>query len=222
MLKQKGKLIVLEGIDGSGKSTQHKLLVKFLRSQGKTVKTIHFPQHGHKFFGVMVDRYLANEFGPAGKLDPHLSSVWYALDRWEVSHKIRDWLKKGYWVIPDRYTTSNLGHQTGKLMDKPAKMRKKFLDWDTEMEYLVLQIPKPDLVIHLDVDFKAVIKLLKARGRPDGHESDIKYLRDSQHAYQYVTKLYPEWKKVICSDKNGILSRDEIHQRIIKTISEIL
>lgn len=214
----KGKLIVLEGIDGSGKSTQHKLLVKYLRSRGKIVKTIHFPQHGHRFFGVMVDRYLANEFGPAGKLDPHLSSVWYALDRWEARDRIAGWLKKGYWVVPDRYTTSNLGHQTGKLIYKSDKIKNAFLDWDTEMEYKVLGIPKPNLVIYLDADFKAVMKLLKIRGRPDGHESDIKYLRDSQKAYQYVTKLSPEWKKVICSFRGKMLPKDKIHEKIIKII----
>ncbi len=216
-----GKLIVLEGIDGSGKSTQHELLVKYLRSKGKTVKTIKFPRHGKKFFGVMVDEYLNGKFGKASQVDGHLASIIFALDRLEVSNKIKNWLKLGYYVIPDRYTTSNLGHQLGKMINKSDKQKNTFIKWDREMEYKILGIPKPDKVIYLHVDFKIVKKLLHKRGRGDQHETDIKYLKNSQLAYDYVCTHSKNWSKLSCMNKkhDNIDTISNIHMKIIKKLS---
>lgn len=217
---KKSKLIVLEGIDGSGKSTQHRLLVRYLRSQKKTVKTVSFPRHGKKFFGVMVDQYLAGKFGPTLKIDPYLASALYAFDRWEVSSKIRNWIKKDYYIIPDRYTTSNLGHQLSKLMDRSDKVKNKFIVWDREMEYKYLDIPKPDLVIYLYIDINEVKRLLNLRGRNDSHESDMKYLKNSQLAYNYVCANSRHWIKLNCMKNKKIMSRKNIHKSIIKIIKE--
>lgn len=220
MEKRKGQLIVLEGIDGSGKSTQHELLVKYLRSKGKTVKTIKFPRHGKKFFGVMVDEYLNGKFGQASKIDGHLASVLFALDRLEVTDKIVDWLDKGYYVIPDRYTTSNLGHQLGKLISKSKKKADEFIAWDREMEYKVLGIPKPDKVLYLALDFEVIKKLLTSRGRGDQHETDFEYLKNSQKAYDYVCKKSRHWSKLDCmnSKKDDIDTIENIHKKIVKKL----
>lgn len=224
MKKTKGKLIVLEGIDGSGKSTQHELLVKFLRKNKKIVKTIKFPRHGKPFFGLMVDRYLDNEFGPAGSLDPHLASILFALDRWEVKKDMDKWISEGYCVVPDRYATSNFGHQLGKIINKSETDKEKFINWLEELEYKVLKSPKPDLVIYLDVKFEIILKLLAQRGRADGHESDLKYLSNSQKAYQYLASRSSNWITVNCTnqDDTDILSIQEIHEKIKRVINNYL
>lgn len=219
-MKKNGKLIVLEGIDGSGKSTQHEKLVKYLQSTGQKVKTLKFPRHGKKFFGVMVDEYLHDKFGRASEIDAHIASLIFAMDRWEKTAEIRKWLKEGYYVIPDRYTTSNLGHQLSKLMSKKKITKDKFITWNREMEYKYLGIPKPDLVIYLRVDFHEIQRLLTARGRGDSHEKDTKYLKNSQLAYDYVCAHSKNWKKLDCMKDGHIDSVEKIHNKIVKTIKE--
>jgi dTMP kinase len=219
-MNKKGRLIVLEGIDGSGKSTQHKLLVNYLRDHGDKVKTIKFPRHGKLFFGAMVDQYLHDEFGKASKLDPRIASLIFAMDRWEESNKIRNWIRDGYQVIPDRYTTSNMGHQLSKLIHKSDMVKNKFISWNRDMEYKYLRIPKPDLVIYLRVDFQEIKKLLDHRGRGDSHEKDNRYLKNSQLAYDYVCTHSKNWKKINCMKDGHIDSVEKIHHQIVKTIKE--
>lgn len=219
-MNKKGKLIVLEGIDGSGKSTQHELLVKYLKSSGKKIKTLKFPRHGKKFFGVMVDEYLHDKFGKASKLDARIASLIFAMDRWEESNKIKNWIDKGYYVIPDRYTSSNLGHQLSKLIDQTDNIKDKFISWNRDMEYKYLNIPKPDLVIYLRVDFHEIQRLLKSRGRGDSHERDLKYLKNSQLAYDYVCAHSKNWLKLDCMKGDQIDNIENIHQKIIKTLEE--
>ncbi len=142
----KGKLIVVDGADGSGKATQAALLAKALRKRGLGVKMIDFPQY-QNFFGALIGRYLAGEFGDFIKLDPYLVSVLYAADRFDSSRQIKNWLDKGYVVIADRYVSANQIHQGSKIED--PKKRKQFLDWLDEMEFQVFAIPRPDLVVYL-------------------------------------------------------------------------
>lgn len=219
MTTKKGKIIVLEGIDGSGKSTQHKLLVNYLKSKKLTVKTIKFPRHKKPFFGNMVDEYLNGEFGQATKIHSKLASILFALDRFEVKDKIKKWVQKGYYFIPDRYLPSNLGHQLGKIINQSDKKKKSFIEWDETMEYKVLGIPKPDLVIYLKADLNIILNLLKKRGRGDQHENDIQYLKNSQLAYNYVAKL-KKWSIVDCSKNKKMLSVKEIHKKIINIVNK--
>lgn len=219
MKKERGKLIVLEGVDGSGKTTQHELLIKYLKSKKVPVKTIKFPRHGEYFFGKFIDRYLNGDFGDPTNIDPYLGSVLFALDRFEVSKKIVKWLNEGYYVIPDRYTTSNHGHQLGKMIDKTDKEKDEYLKWDKEMEYKILGIPAPDLVIYLNLDFEVIKQLLKKRGRGDKHEDNDEYLLNSKKAYEFVYKHSKNWKKVDCTYDKQILSPKEIHKKIIKLIN---
>ncbi|OGG95638.1 dTMP kinase, partial [Candidatus Kuenenbacteria bacterium RBG_16_41_7] len=157
----KGKLIVIEGIDGSGKATQTKKLVEYFRSQGRRVETFSFPRHGQKFFGLLVDEYLNNEFGDAAKFNPKVASLFYACDRWEVKEMILNWLNAGKTVVLDRYVTSNMGHQLSKL--KTTKEKNALLNWLIELEFKTFKIPKPDLVIFLDVDADTASKLMAQR-----------------------------------------------------------
>lgn len=212
------KFIVLEGIDGSGKSTQHKLLMEYLQKNNKEVRSLKFPRYKKSFWADNIENYLKGEFGNPTKIDPHLSSILFALDRFDTINKIKTWLKKGFYFIPDRWTTSNLGHQLGKLINKSDKIKDEFISWLEKMEYEKLNIPKPDKVIYLYVNYRKTFELLKLRGKTDKHESDIIYLKNSQMAYDYVCNKSKGWTKIDCMDGENILSIEKIQQKIIKTL----
>lgn len=212
-MSKKGKFIVIEGIDGSGKTTQTNLLVQCLKKEGKIVKSIHFPQHGQEVFGNLVDAYLRGEFGPAPRLDYRLASTLYALDRFEAKNKITGWLKKGYWVVLDRYTESNFGHQGGKI--KNPKKQLQVIDWLYDLDYRLLKNPKPDIVLFLNVPVKEVAKLLnKTRKIKDEHEKDLNFLKNSRAAYLAASQKFRYWKNIECFKNNELLSIEEIHQKI--------
>ena len=223
----KGKLIVIEGIDGSGKTTQNDLLVERLKSINKKVNTIKFPRHNTPFFGTMVDEYLNNKFGPADKLDPRLASLLFACDRWEVKDQLLSWLSVGSWIIPDRYVTSNLGHQLGKLATKEEK--DAYIKWEIDLEYKTFHLPQPDLVLYLDVPLRIIKKLLKTRagkeyikGELDGHEASEDHLKSAREAYIYCLKKFPNWKRIECMEYDQLLSPKEIHSKIWNKIRESL
>ena len=142
----RGKFIVFEGIDGSGKATQVKLLKEHLEREGFKVEKIDFPRHGENpaFF---VDKYLTGKYGTAEEVGPYRGSIFYALDRYDASFKINDWLKEGKIVLIDRYVASNIGHQGGKITDKEE--RKKFFRWLYDLEYNIFKIPRPDFTFIL-------------------------------------------------------------------------
>ncbi|PIR04899.1 MAG: thymidylate kinase, partial [Candidatus Liptonbacteria bacterium CG11_big_fil_rev_8_21_14_0_20_35_14] len=145
----KGKLIVIDGIDGSGKATQIKLLETRLKKEKIKVKTIDFPRYQDNFFGKLIGKYLSGIYGDFIKVAPRLASVLYAADRFESSQQIQNWLNLGFTVLADRYATANQIHQGGKISN--LKERKDFLKWLDTMEYEIFKIPKPDLVIYLDL-----------------------------------------------------------------------
>jgi dTMP kinase len=222
----KGKLIVIEGIDGSGKTTQLKLLLKRLEKDGHKVKTIHFPQHGHQFFGVMVDEYLTGKFGDASDVDPHLASVLYACDRWEAKPVIDKWLEEGYFVVLDRYMTSNKGHQLGKISLDEEK--EEYLKWLDCMEYETFKIPRPDIVFYLDITIEIALSNIENRskedkgyskGGKDQHEN-IAHLVKAKEGYSFTLKRYAYWKTVNCVLRGSIKSKEDIHSEIINILNE--
>lgn len=215
---KKGKLIIIEGIDGSGKTTQTKLLINYLKKSGHAVKTIHFPQHGHEVFGILIDGYLENKFGPAVSIDYRLAAVLYALDRYEAKGKINGWLKKGYFVVLDRYTESNFGHQGGKI--KNIKKRQRVINWLYNLDYKILKNPRPDLVLFLDMPVHYVGKLMKKMGKKlDGHESNNSHLNNSRAAYLTALQKFSYWRRIICTVNNRLLTIDRIHSNILKTLN---
>src|SRR3989339_1553988 len=159
--EKKAKLIVIDGIDGSGKATQTKLLIEKLQSEQIPTETVDFPQYQNNFFGGMVRQYLDGQFGVPTTIDPKLASVLYAADRWESSQKIYNWLKENKTIILDRYTTSNLIHQGAKMTEDKLD---EFIVWIDQLEFKTLQIPQPDLVIFLHVDAKTSYNLITKRG----------------------------------------------------------
>lgn len=238
MLKNQypGKFIVIEGLDGSGKSTQSKLLIKSLRRKRYKVAIIDFPRHGEKP-AWLVDEYLRGEYGSAEEVGPYRASIFYACDRYDAGFKIRKWLKQGKIVIADRYLASNIGHQGGKIKNK--KERKKYFDWLYHLEYKILEIPRPDFTFILKTSPKFSFKLAhritdkekKARrkaylGRSekrDIHEKDKKHLENALKSYLHAAKEFPkEFKVIECIKNRELLSPKVIHEKIWKLMEEIL
>jgi len=152
--------IVIEGPDGSGKATQTNLLIKTLKKKGHKIKKIDFPQYGKKSAGL-VEEYLNGKYGKSTEVGPYRASIFYACDRYDASFKIKDWLKKGYIVVADRYISSNVGHQGGKIRNKLK--RKKYIKWLYDLEYNIFEIPKPDITLILktstDFSYKLSLKI---------------------------------------------------------------
>lgn len=215
--KRKGKLIVIDGADGSGKTTQTNLLIKALKDQGQKVKSIDFPRYSSSFYGEVVGRYLRGEFGKPKKVNPYLASLAYALDRLTARKQMIEWLEKGNTVIANRYTTSSLAHQAARL---PLKKRKKFLDWLYEMEYKKHKIPKEDLVIFLNVPVAIAQKLLKKK-KKDLADEDIKHQKEALKMYLYLAKKFKHWEKIDCVNQEGKLkSRREVHAMVMRILKK--
>ena len=223
---KKGKFIVIEGTDGSGKGTQVALLIEHLKKDKKAVETADFPQYDN-FSGAFVAKYLRGEYGTANEVGPYRASVFYAVDRYDKSFDIKKWLAEGKIVVSNRYVSANMGHQTGKIEGK--KKRDEFLDWLENFEYKMFGIPQPDVTILLYmppevgqklVDQKAKRDYTKGKKR-DIHEADLDHLKNASEAYLYVAKKYG-WQVINCVEKGEILSREEIHKKIYNYISKII
>lgn len=191
----RGKFIVFDGTDGSGKSTQLRLLARRLRQSGKRVAIVDFPQYRTTFFGKFLRRLLDGEFGPMGDLNPYLTSLAYAGDRWQAKAKIEALLKQGTIVLADRYASANMIHQGAKFSSLPQ--RERFLRWLNQLEFSVYRIPRPDLVLFFDVP-PAVGRWLIAgrRRRPDTAERDA---RHQTAAYRQALRLIRRergWRRV--------------------------
>ena len=179
----RGKLIVIDGSDGSGKKTQFQFLARRLRKDGHIVKLVDFPEYYKNFFGKFIGHCLSEQYYNWLYIHPKIASIAYAADRFESKAKLEDWLKKGHVVIANRYVSSNQIHQGGKISD--SRKRKKFIEWLDEMEYGVFKIPKPNITFYLDVPVPVVEKLIAERkerrrylGKDtrDVHEKDKNFL----------------------------------------------
>lgn len=221
MKLQKKRLIVIEGLDGSGKATQAQLLYDKLKELNISVRKVSFPDY-ESDSSVLVKMYLNGEFGKHPEdVNAYAASSFYAVDRY-VSYK-RDW-KEDYengFIIADRYTTSNAIHQCSKLEKEDWN---SYLEWLSEFEYEKLRIPKPDAVIYLKVDVEVSQELMNQRyhgdeRKKDIHESDVEYLKKSREAAEYCSRKLG-WKMVECCDDEGMRSREEIHNEILKLVME--
>jgi len=217
---KKGKLIVIDGSDSSGKATQTKLLVNRLKKEGKKIATIAFPQY-NSFYGKMVKRYLAGDFGKANKVSPYLASILYAGDRLLFKDRLEKWLKEGRIVIVDRYVSANKIHQTAKI--KLKKEKEKFLTWLDKLEYNIHVIPRPNLVLYLNVPLKVLLAWKRKRGRkPDIHESDIQYLKKVEAQAKSLAKKYKNWKMIKCAQDTKIFFKKEIAEEAWKEVKKII
>ena len=145
---EKSQIIVFEGIDGSGKGTQSKLLYEYYKKNNIKVVLFEFPGYTKTFFGEVVGEFLNGDFGNLTEVHPKLAAILYAGDRFEQSEEIKDYLSKGYIVICDRYVSSNIAHQIAKL---PTDKQGKLKEWIEYLEYKVFNLPKPNLILFLDM-----------------------------------------------------------------------
>jgi len=228
MKKQKGKLIVIDGTDGSGKATQVALLTKHLKKNGYTVKIVDFPEYYKNFFGAFIGHCLSEQYYKFIHVHPKIASVLYAADRWQSSEEMRNWLKKGYIVIANRYVSANQIHQGGKIAN--TAKRNKFIKWLNEMEYEVFGIPRPDVTFYLSLPINIVLKLLKKREsskmkrkylrkKKDVHESDTEFMKNSIKSALWLAKTQKNWTKINCMEKGKILPREKIHEIIYEKVS---
>lgn len=221
-----GKLIVIEGLDGTGKATQTKLLLKKLRKEKYSSVVFDFPQY-NKFFGKLVGAYLRGEFGGVNEVNPYFASMFYAFDRWSVAKKIKEALNQRKIVLANRYSTANFLHQSGKI--KKQKDRFKFLKWLEDLEFNFLKIPQPDLVFFLEMTPRLGQKLVRNKNfraylkgkKSDIHEKSRDHLIAARKQSKYLIKKFG-WQKIICLKNNKILSRQEIADKIWCKITKLL
>ncbi len=222
----KGKLIVIEGNDGSGKTTQAHLLVKFFEDKKISVMYVDFPQYYSSFYGKTVARFLRGEFGEIDKVSPHLISLVYALDRDSVKNKMLKFLKSGGYIIANRYATSSMAHQSAKIKDEIK--REELVKWIYELEYKVNKIPKEDIVIYLYVPWEIGLYLTKNKPvrhylsgeNTDIHEKDLIYRQSVEKTYLDLSKKYKHWEKIVCVENGTILPPQIIHKKIFKILQD--
>ncbi len=219
-----GKLIVIEGTDGSGKSTQFRLLSQYLQQQGQAFKHIVFPRYSQES-SALIRMYLGGQFGTKpSDVSAYAASSFYAVDRY-ASYKQDwgQWYEDGGLVLSDRYTTSNAVHQTSK---EPEEKRQEFLKWLYEFEYDKLALPKPDLVIYLDMPTDFTEKLLRSREEKtntsaDIHEQDMAYLATCRQSGRAAAQYYG-WTVVNCVENGAMRTIEDIHQEICRHVAACL
>lgn len=229
-MAKRGKLIVIDGTDGSGKATQTRLLIEHLKYDGKKIEVVDFPEYYSNFFGKFVGHCLSEQYYNFIKVHPKIASVLFAADRFESKEKIESWLKAGKIVIANRYVSANQIHQGGKIKS-PAK-RKAFIEWLNKMEYGVFQIPKPDVVFYLDVPIPTVIKLIEKRNKTqnrkylgkkkDVHEMDVEHLENSRKSALWLSKIEKNWVKINCMNGKDLLRPEPIHEKIYKEVKKVI
>ena len=219
-----GKLIVIEGTDGSGKSTQFKKLTERLRLEGQEFKTLVFPQYSEPS-SALIRMYLGGEFGTnPSDVNAYAASAFYAVDRF-ASYK-KDWGKwynEGGLIVSDRYTTSNAVHQTSK---EAPENRPAFLKWLYEFEYDKLGMPKPDLTIYLDVPTAFTEQLMRHREAEtnttaDIHEKDLGYLATCREMGRTAAEYYG-WNVIQCVRDGKMRSIEDIHEEIYSLVAGCL
>lgn len=219
-----GKLIVFEGTDGSGKATQSKLLCSRLEAEGIPFRKIDFPQYG-KPSAAMVQEYLNGNLGKKpGDVNAYAASMFFSMDRY-ASYK-QDWgdfYEAGGLVVADRYTTSNAVHQASKL---PESRRKEYLDWLFELEYGKLGLPKPDLVIYLDMPTEITEQMMRQREQATGthadiHEQDETYLKNCRANAKEIVKECG-WSVLNCAKDGNPRTPEDIHAQVYRLVKKLL
>lgn len=221
---------MIDGTDGSGKSTQTGLLIKHLKKDGQKVKVVDFPEYYSNFFGKFIGHCLSEQYYNFVKIHPKIASVLYAADRYESRDKIKKWLAAGNIVIANRYASSNQIHQGGKITN--TKKREAFIEWLAAMEYEAFKISRPDAVLFLNVPIPIALKLIRERNKnnnrsylgkkKDVHEKDVKFLENSRKSALWLAKTQRGWIKIECIKDGKLQTREDIHQKIYKSVKKIL
>lgn len=219
-----GRLIVFEGTDGSGKATQTALLCRELDRRGVPYRRLEFPRYREES-SALIRLYLSGAFGShPGDVNAYAAATFYSVDRF-ASYR-QDWgqfYESGGLVIADRYTTSNAVHQTPKL---PREERRAFLKWLFDFEYRLLELPKPDRVVYLDLPTEISEEMMRRREekthtQADIHERDEAYLAACRESAELIVTLYG-WEKIDCSQDGQIRTVEDIHREVLARVEDLL
>ena len=220
-----GKIIVIEGTDCSGKQTQAELLEKRLKENGKKCISLSFPMYDTPTGRIVGGAYLGKPeisegfFSEgAANVDPHVSCLYYAADRKYNIDKALKYLEDDYYVLLDRYTTSNLAHQGSKIHDKDERFN--MYQWIDKLEYWLLKLPKPDKTIFLHMPYEYSCELKKNREHLDQLEKSPEHLKCAEEAYIELSELY-NWDKVECVSDGKIRTIEDISDEILKLVEEL-
>lgn len=214
-----GKLVVIEGSDGSGKATQTRKLYERLLDLDVNVRRVSFPNYESES-SALIKMYLRGDFGgDAEAVNPYAAATFYAVDRFANFFEWKDFYQRGGLVLSDRYVGSNMAYQAAKLDNE--RDRVKFLAWLDDLEYRHYGLPHPDLTIFLDMPPEICAVLRKERGREDIHESDAAFMNKTYDTYKKIAKKYG-WRVVNCAAGNFARSTMDIHEEILTLVEEIL
>ena len=219
-----GKLIVIEGTDGSGKSTQFKLLTSRLEAENHRFQKLVFPQYAEPS-SALIRMYLGGEFGTRpSDVNAYAASTFYAVDRYASYKKVwSDWYEQGGLIVSDLYTTSNADHQAYK---EPQEKQAAFLTWLYDLEYDKLGLPKPDLVIYLHVPTDFTEAMMRRREadtntHADIHEQDMDYLATCRRTGKAAAEFYG-WTVIQCVKDGAMRSIEDIHEEIYRHVAKCL
>lgn len=220
---KKGRMIVIEGGDGSGKGTQANLLVAYLEQNEIPYAQVDFPNYD-SFFGKLTAKFLRGELGKLEEISPYFASLPFALDRNSSKETIQNHLNEGKIVVANRYVSSNMAHQGSKISNENE--RKEFIAWLEELEYSIHKIPKPDLHILLYMPWQQAKELTKQKDdrsylqgkHIDIQESDDNHRIQTEEMYLLLAKQDNSWKTIHCVENGTIVSKDMIHQAIINIL----
>jgi dTMP kinase len=219
--------IVIEGLDGSGKSTQLKLLREYLQKKSIPFKYLHFPRLEEGIYGKLIARFLRGEMGANEQVDPYLVALIFAGDRTEAASQIRGWMDQGYQVIIDRYVYSNIAFQCAKLNTSGEK--EQLRDWILRFEYEHNLLPKPDINLYLNVPFEFTKKQLNKvrdgddraylKGERDIHEENLDFQEKVRQVYLSLHSFVSDLELIDCIDNKGQMrSAEAISEQIVKHI----
>ena len=216
-----GKLIVIEGTDGSGKSTQFRLLTQHLEQEGRKFQKLVFPQYAEPS-SALIRMYLGGEFGSSpSDVNAYAASAFYAVDRYASYKKVwGEWYENGGLIVSDRYTTSNAVHQASK---EPVDKQGDFLKWLYDFEYDKLGLPRPDLTLYLDVPTDFTEQMMRRREQDtnthaDIHEQDLQYLATCRRTGKAAAEFYG-WTVIQCVRDGKMRSIEDIHEEICRHVA---
>ena len=219
--------VVIEGLDGSGKSTQLKMLREYLDRKNMPFKYLHFPRLEEGVYGTLIARFLRGEMGANDQVDPYLVALMFAGDRTDASVLIRDWMEEGFLVIVDRYVYSNIAFQCAKL--SVQEERDSLRDWILEFEFQYNRLPRPDVNLYLNVPLEFTREQLKnardgddrayLKGGRDIHEESLDFQEQVQQVYLSLTHHVEDLEIIQCMDQGGkMLAPQAISDLIVKHI----
>lgn len=224
----RGKLFVIEGTDASGKATQTEKLLERLAREGIPAESISFPRYDTPTGRIVAGPYLGKEgYGPsyfeegAALVHPEIASLFFAADRRAARDEMLKILESGRHLVLDRYVSSNMAHQGGKI-ESPEE-RKKLLDFLESLEYGLLRLPRPDGTAMLYVPTDITMTLIKKRGSSDGHESSQNHLTSSEKTYmEIVSRHQGKWYVIECTRDGKMRTREEIHEEVFGSFKRVL